>query len=100
VHVGGRGAVKVTGTITLPQEHATETCHLELLRADESEPPRKREIATAFDEVFFISPSRHRYYLLVSCEGVATTYKTEEIELEGMKRYNEPVALGEVPLDQ
>jgi hypothetical protein len=97
VHVGAKGAVKVSGQLLYPEGHVPSTCWLELVRVEDGVVVKKREVRPRFDEVFLITPKRERYYFAARCGNfMNTTYKTSEFVLEGTKRYNSPIDLGDL----
>lgn len=100
VHVGGKGGVKVTGTIAMPRSDGSRPCWLDLVRARDNTALKRREVRGTFEEVFAISPSRDRYYFSVNCGEGTPAHQTEAYELQGMKRYHDPIALGTIRLGE
>jgi hypothetical protein len=98
LHVGGKGAVKVVGSVASPNNQAVGGCNLGLIRASDDTLIKRRDVGPRFEEVLFIPPIRDQYYLTVACQGTSMTYRSPIYELEGMKRHDNPIVLGRIVL--
>jgi hypothetical protein len=93
------GAARVKGTIVNEMgEGIHSSCFLELYLSKNNELIRRMEISNQFDRDFTISPTYHKYYMIIRCEDYPSYYKTETYRMGGSEVNN--IDLGTIVLDQ
>ncbi len=98
IHPGSESAFRVKGAISQSPTVPSQQCLLEVFRADTHKIVGHRTIKPEFDTSMIIAPGVHKYYMIVSCSGTPTKYKSPVFELGDAQHYMQPLDLGTITL--
>jgi len=98
MHPGTESAFSVKGRILTNDSLPPASCQLDVYKKKGERLVKRLDVLPQFERQVVIGPGIHEYYMVISCPGNPTKFKTGIYKLGSTYYLDHPVDLGEVDL--
>ncbi len=95
-HPTAESWVRVKGRIVSANPENPSRCKLMLYRKDGDRLAGTADVQADFHETFVIAPGRHKYYVVVTCAGASSEYRSRVYDLSDPRYFTDGLDLGTI----